>query len=95
MGLSDEGIAPQLLELDASQASAVLLKKSRPLSIVRPTIAGADAGDRGRLHLLWSNPLLHGLLSGATFLLETAVCVALDGRMAPSFEDADVTKPRE
>merc|ERR1719410_2981572 len=70
MGLSDEGIAPQLLELDASQASALLLKKSRLLSIVRPTIAGADAGERHRLFLHPSNPVLHGVLSGATFLLE-------------------------
>jgi hypothetical protein len=96
MGLSDEGIAPQLLELDASQASVLLLKKSRLLSIVRPTIAGADAGERHRLFLHPSNPVLHGLPSGATFLLEDiGVGVALDGRMPAFLEDADVTKPPE
>lgn len=99
MGLSEEGMAPQLLELDASQASALLLKKSRPLSIVRPTIAGADAGERHRLPR--SDPMLRGLLSGATLKLgalklelTTSVGVALDGRMPAFFEDAVVTGPR-
>eukprot|EP00419_Tripos_fusus_P005117 CAMPEP_0172673154 /NCGR_PEP_ID=MMETSP1074-20121228/11976_1 /TAXON_ID=2916 /ORGANISM="Ceratium fusus, Strain PA161109" /LENGTH=128 /DNA_ID=CAMNT_0013490423 /DNA_START=1340 /DNA_END=1722 /DNA_ORIENTATION=+ len=95
-GLSDEGIAPQLLELDASQASALLLKKSRPLSIVRPTIAGADAGDRHRLPVPTprSDPMLRGL-SGATLLLEatTLVGVALDGRM-PECKGCPMASPQ-